>query len=96
MPSANKNECPTPGCVNLKTSWSDKCADCEHERKRLSVATERRDDDLAFLTTYQGWTLSQIASERHISRERARQLLAKARARLHYLEGAQVAAHQMV
>lgn len=85
MSSGNKNDCPTPGCSQQKTSWSDKCASCEHQRKRLTIAIERKDADRAFLSTYGGFSLAQIASERHISRERARQLLSKAKSRLNFL-----------
>lgn len=84
MTLPNKNDCPS--CGQPKTSWSARCRDCDNQSKRLTTALERRDSDIAFLMRYRGWTLSQIGTELGVSRERSRQLLAKAKTRLHFLE----------
>jgi DNA-directed RNA polymerase sigma subunit (sigma70/sigma32) len=79
MPTAYKNDCPL--CGQQKTSWSEKCADCENDRKRILAATAREQSDRNFLTRYQNWSLSQIGTELHVSRERARQLKRNAQRR---------------
>lgn len=80
MPASSKNQCPY--CGQEKTSWSLKCAECEHTRKRVVEAVDRRDDDVAFLQRYDGWSLARIGADRKVSRERARQLKENAYRRL--------------
>jgi len=84
VPSTNKNQCPEPGCGNLKTSWSQRCQFHQGERVKLAVAIQRHETDLEFLSRWGDETLATIAKDRGISRERARQLKAKARRRIEY------------
>lgn len=83
MPSTHKNECPS--CGRGKTPWSLRCQQCQGERVKLQTALERHESDLDFLNTHEGQTLAQIGRTLGVSRERARQLLAKAHRRLDYL-----------
>lgn len=90
MPSSKKDACPL--CGEPKTPWSLKCQQCQGERVKLQTALERHESDLDFLNTHEGQTLAQIGRTLGVSRERARQLLAKAHRRLDYLSSHTTAA----